>query len=300
MRKATVSPIRRNWQLYVLLLPTLVSVLVFCYGPMYGVLLAFKHFNPRLGIWGSQWAGLKYFGQFFGTSIFKNTLSNTIILSLETLVFSFPAPIVFALLLNQVRRGKRFIQTITYAPNFISMVVLVSMIILFLAPTSGFLSKILSAFGAKDTLFLVRPEYFRPIYILSGVWQSMGFGAIVYIAALTGVNPELHEAAMIDGASILKRIWHIDIPAILPTIVIMLILAIGNMLSVGYEKVFLLQNGMNLKVSEVISTYVFKTGVQQAQYSFATAVGIFNSVVNLVLLVASNFIARRFSQTSLF
>ena len=294
------TSIRQSWQLYVLLLPTLVFILVFAYGPMYGLLLAFKNFNPRMGIWGSNWAGMKYFNQFFGTSIFFTTLKNTLILSITSLLFSFPAPIIFALLLNQVKRGKRFIQTITYAPNFISVVVLVSMIILFLAPTTGFLSKILSAFGTKDALYLVRPEYFRPIYIISGIWQGMGFGAIVYIAALTGVNPELHEAAMIDGAGIVKRIRHIDIPAILPTIVIMLILAIGNILSVGYEKVFLLQNGMNLNVSEVISTYVFKTGVQQAQYSFATAVGIFNSVVNLILLVASNAIAKRVTETSLF
>jgi putative aldouronate transport system permease protein len=292
--------VRHNWQLYILVLPALIYILLFAYGPMYGLLLAFKNFNPRAGIWGSKWAGLKYFAQFFSTSIVWKTVQNTVILSFSSLVFSFPIPVVFALLLNQVKRGKRFIQTITYAPNFISMVVLISMVILFLAPTSGFLSKIFMALGAKDSLFLVRPEYFRPIYILSGIWQSMGFGAIVYIAALTGVNPELHEAAMIDGAGITKRIWHIDIPAILPTVIIMLILAIGNILSVGYEKVFLLQNGMNLNVSEVISTYVFKTGIQNAQYSFATAVGIFNSLVNLILLLLSNGIAKRITDTSLF
>ena len=299
-RNPFVNAIKQHWQLYVLLLPTLIFILVFAYGPMYGLLLAFKNFNPRAGIWGSNWAGLKYFQQFFGTNIFSTTLRNTLVLSILSLVFSFPAPIIFALLLNQVKFGKRFIQTITYAPNFISVVVLVSMVILFLSPTTGFLSKILLAFGSKDALYLVRPEYFRPIYIISGIWQGMGFGAIVYIAALTGVSPELHEAAMIDGAGVIKRIIHIDIPAILPTIVIMLILAIGNILSVGYEKVFLLQNGMNLSVSEVISTYVFKTGVQQAQYSFATAVGIFNSVVNMILLVLSNAVARRISETSLF
>ena len=299
-RNPFVNAIKQHWQLYVLLLPTLIFILVFAYGPMYGLLLAFKNFNPRAGIWGSNWAGLKYFQQFFGTNIFSTTLRNTLVLSILSLVFSFPAPIIFALLLNQVKFGKRFIQTITYAPNLISVVVLVSMVILFLSPTTGFLSKILLAFGSKDALYLVRPEYFRPIYIISGIWQGMGFGAIVYIAALTGVSPELHEAAMIDGAGVIKRIIHIDIPAILPTIVIMLILAIGNILSVGYEKVFLLQNGMNLSVSEVISTYVFKTGVQQAQYSFATAVGIFNSVVNMILLALSNAVARRISETSLF
>jgi putative aldouronate transport system permease protein len=269
---------------------------------MYGLLLAFKDFNPRVGIWGSSWVGIKYFSQFFRTSIFITTLKNTIVLSLGSLLFSFPAPIIFALLLNQVRNkgGKRFIQTITYAPNFISVVVLVSMIILFLAPSSGFLSKILVAFGAKDNLFLNRPEYFRPIYIISGIWQGMGFSAIVFLAALTGVSPELHDSAMIDGAGIVKRIIHIDLPSIVPTITIMLILSIGNILSVGYEKVYLLQNGMNLSVSEVISTYVFKIGVKNAQLSFATAVGVFNSVVNFLLLLLSNFIAKRVTETSLF
>lgn len=303
MKQAKLSfrrVVRSNWQLYVLLLPALAYILTFAYGPMYGLLLAFKKFNPKLGIWGSEFVGFKYFEQFFSTSIVWTTIENTLVLSVTTLLFSFPVPILFALLLNHVKRGKRFIQTITYAPNFISSVVLVSMIVMFLAPTSGFLSKILVALGAKDSLFLVRPEYFRPIYIISGIWQSMGFSAIVYIAALTGVNPELHEAAMIDGASITKRIYHIDIPAILPTVIIMLIMAIGNILSVGYEKVFLLQNGMNLSVSEVISTYVYKIGVQRAQYSFATAVGIFNSVVNLILLVLANSIAKRVSDTSLF
>lgn len=226
-----------NWQLYLLLLPSLGFILIFSYGPMYGLLLAFKDFSPRAGIWGSPWVGLKYFRQFFQTSIFVTTLKNTIILSISSLLCSFPVPIIFALLLNEVRnrRTRGFIQTISYAPNFISMVVLVSMIILFLAPSSGFLAKLLVALGAKDNLFLNRSEFFRPIYIISGIWQSMGFNAIVFLAALTGVSPELHESAMIDGAGVVRRIIHINLPTILPTIVIMLILAIGNILSVGYE-----------------------------------------------------------------
>lgn len=294
--------IKKNWQLYLLLLPSLIFIIIFSYAPMYGLMLAFKDFNPRAGIWGSQWVGLKYFKQFFQTSIFATTLWNTIAISVTSLIFSFPVPIIFALLLNQVRNNgcKRFIQTVTYAPNFISVVVLVSMIILFLSPSSGFLAELLVSLGAKDNLFLNRPEYFRPIYIISGIWQSMGFNAIVFIAALTGVNPELHESAMIDGASIFKRILHIDIPTIMPTIIIMLILAVGNILSVGYEKVYLLQNGMNLSVSEVISTYVFKTGIKNAQYSFATAVSMFNSVVNFILLITANFIAKKATETSLF
>jgi putative aldouronate transport system permease protein len=291
-----------NWQLYLLLLPSLGFILIFSYGPMYGLLLAFKDFSPRAGIWGSPWVGLKYFRQFFQTSIFVTTLKNTIILSISSLLCSFPVPIIFALLLNEVRnrRTRGFIQTISYAPNFISMVVLVSMIILFLAPSSGFLAKLLVALGAKDNLFLNRSEFFRPIYIISGIWQSMGFNAIVFLAALTGVSPELHESAMIDGAGVVRRIIHINLPTILPTIVIMLILAIGNILSVGYEKVYLLQNGMNLSVSEVISTYVFKIGIRNAQQSFATAVGVFNSAGNFILLLLSNYAAKKTLETSLF
>lgn len=294
--------LKKNWQLWLLLLPSLIYVAVFCYQPMYGALIAFKDFNPRLGIMGSPWAGLKYFKQFFQTSIFSKTLFNTILLSTYNLLWSFPIPILFALLLNQVkhRRFKAFIQTVTYAPNFISVVVLVGMVTLFLAPGSGFLTGILGKLGAKDSLYLVRPEYFRTLYIASGIWQNMGFSSIIFLAALTGVSPELHESAMMDGAGIVKRIWHIDLPAIMPTIVIMLIMAIGNILSIGYEKVYLLQNGMNLEVSEIISTYVFKTGIRSAQYSFATAVGLFNSVINLILLLAANLIAKKTTETSLF
>lgn len=294
--------LKKNWQLWILLLPALLYIIIFCYVPMYGALIAFKNFNPKLGIWGSKWAGLKYFKQFFQTSIFSKTLLNTVLLSVYNLLWSFPIPIIFALLLNQIKnkRFKSFIQTVTYAPNFISVVVLVGMVTLFLSPGSGFLTKILMALGAKDNMFLVRPEYFRTIYITSGIWQSMGFSSIIFLAALTGVNPELHESARIDGATIVKRMIHIDIPTIMPTIVIMLIMAIGNILSVGYEKVYLLQNGMNLGVSEIISTYVYKTGIRSAQYSFATAVGLFNSVINLLLLMLANLVARKTTETSLF
>ena len=300
--KGFLMNLKKSWQLWLLLLPALLYIVVFCYQPMYGALIAFKDFNPRLGIMGSPWAGLKYFKQFFQTSIFSKTLFNTILLSTYNLLWSFPIPIIFALLLNQVRsrKLKGFIQTVTYAPNFISVVVLVGMVTLFLAPGSGFLTGILGKLGAKDSLYLVRPEYFRTLYIASGIWQSMGFSSIIFLAAMTGVSPELHESAMMDGAGIVKRIWHIDLPAILPTIVIMLIMAIGNILSIGYEKVYLLQNGMNLEVSEIISTYVFKTGIRSAQYSFATAVGLFNSVINLILLLAANIIAKKTTETSLF
>lgn len=300
--RAIVRAIGRNWQLYLLLLPSLVYIVIFCYAPMYGVVWAFKDYNPTRGILESPWVGMKYFQQFFSTSIFMKTFTNTLLLSFYSLVFSFPIPVIFALLLDQVKHSKiqRFIQTVTYAPNFISTVVLVSMIVLFLAPSSGILTNFFSLFGSGDSMYLSRPQYFRPIYIISGIWQSTGFNAIIYFAALAGVNPELHEAAMIDGAGVMRRIWSINIPAIIPTIIIMFILAMGNILSVGYEKVYLLQNGMNLSVSEVISTYVYKVGVRNAQYSFATAVGIFNSVINLILLILTNYAAKRVSDTSLF
>lgn len=300
--RAIVRAIGRNWQLYLLLLPSLVYIIVFCYAPMYGVVWAFKDYNPTRGILESPWVGMKYFQQFFSTSIFMKTFTNTLLLSFYSLIFSFPIPVIFALLLDQVKHSKiqRFIQTVTYAPNFISTVVLVSMIVLFLAPSSGILTNLFSFFGSGDSMYLSRPQYFRPIYIISGIWQSTGFNAIIYFAALAGVNPELHEAAMIDGAGVMRRIWSINIPAIIPTIIIMFILAMGNILSVGYEKVYLLQNGMNLSVSEVISTYVYKVGVRNAQYSFATAVGIFNSVINLILLILTNYAAKRVSDTSLF
>ena len=300
--RAIVRAIGRIWQLYLLLLPSLVYIVIFCYAPMYGVVWAFKDYNPTRGILESPWVGMKYFQQFFSTSIFMKTFTNTLLLSFYSLVFSFPIPVIFALLLDQVKHSKiqRFIQTVTYAPNFISTVVLVSMIVLFLAPSSGILTNFFSLFGSGDSMYLSRPQYFRPIYIISGIWQSTGFNAIIYFAALAGVNPELHEAAMIDGAGVMRRIWSINIPAIIPTIIIMFILAMGNILSVGYEKVYLLQNGMNLSVSEVMSTYVYKVGVRNAQYSFATAVGIFNSVINLILLILTNYAAKRVSDTSLF
>ena len=290
--------VARNWRLYILLLPALIWLIVFCYSPMYGVTLAFKDFSIRKGILNSPWAGLKYFRQFFSTSIASQVIKNTLMLSLQSLVFVFPIPILFALLLNQLRlrRFKKFVQTVSFAPYFISNVVVVSIMTIILAPSNGFVNVMLqNLFGTEPLMFMTRPEYFRPMYIISQVWQTMGLNAIVYIAALAGVSPDLHEAAIVDGANKLQRIYYIDIPTIMPTIIIMLILAVGNVMTVGYEKVYLMQSGMNTTVSEVISTYVYKVGLLNAQYSFSTAVGLFNSVVNFVLLVMTNAIARKVS-----
>lgn len=294
--------IKDNWRLYTLMLPALIWLVVFMYAPMYGVLIAFKDYNAKLGILNSPWAGMKYFQQFFSTNIASTVIKNTIVLSVYSLIFSFPIPIIFALLLNQLRsiKYKKFVQTVSYAPYFISNVVVVSILAVILAPGGGFVNTIIQALGHEPVLFMSRPEYFRPLYIISGIWQSMGFNAIIYIAALAGISPEYHEAAIIDGATKIRRIIHIDLPLILPTIIIMLILAIGNILTIGYEKVYLMQNGMNLSVSEIISTYVYKSGLMNAQYSFATAVGLFNSTVNFILLVCANYITKKLADISIF
>lgn len=294
----------KNWRLYLLLLPSLLCILIFAYGPMYGLLLSFKEYNPSLGITGSPWADplSKFFDQFFRTSIAPQIIRNTLLLSLYTILFSFPVPILFALLVNQIRDGlvKKSIQTISFAPYFISNVVVVSIMTVILAPGSGFVNTIIKSFGGNAVLFMSRPEYFRSVYVISNIWQGMGFNAIIYIAALAGISPEYHEAAIIDGANKLQRIFFVDIPLILPTVIIMLILALGNVMTVGYEKVYLMQNGMNTTVSEVISTYVYKTGLMNAQYSFATAVGLFNSVINFILLVITNAISKKISNISVF
>ncbi len=290
------------WQMYLLLLPGLIWLFVFCYYPMYGVTIAFKNFSPRLGILQSEWAGLKYFNQFFSTSIAAKTIGNTLALSALSIVLAFPAAVIFALLLNTVekKRFKKLVQTTSFAPHFISVVVLVSMMNLMFSPTSGFVNKIIVALGGTAKLFTAKAQYFRMMYVLSGIWQGMGFGAIVYLAALSGVSPELHEAAIIDGASRLRRIWHVDLPAIVPTIVIMLTLSIGGMFNVGWEKVLLMQNPLNTSVSEIISTYTYKVGMQNAKYSFSAAVGLFNSACNFILLFSVNMIAKKLSNTSLF
>jgi len=301
MEKKMLKILKNNWQLYTLLLPGLIWLIIFMYAPMYGVTIAFKDYNAKLGILGSPWAGMKYFNQFFSTNIAGTVIVNTLALSVLTLVFAFPIPVFFALFLNQFKnaRYKKFVQTVSYAPYFISNVVVVSIMAVILSP-GGFVNKLIQFFGLEPVLFMSRPEYFRPMYIISGIWQSMGFNAIVYIAALSGVSPEYHEAAIVDGATKFKRMLYIDLPLISPTIIIMFILAIGNIMTVGYEKVYLMQNGMNLKVSEIISTYVYKSGLLNAQYSFATAVGLFNSTVNLVLLLVANSVAKKFSDISLF
>lgn len=301
--KSTLKKLLGCWQLYVLLLPALIWLALFAYYPMYGLLIAFKDFKIRRGILASPWATplFKHFIDFFSSSIATTTIMNTIKLSVYQLLFSFWVPVVFALMLNQVRsnRARKVIQTISYAPYFLSNVVLVCIISVLFSST-GVVNHILENLGIGIKYFTSEAQYFRTLYIGSSIWQQTGFNAIIYIAALTAISPEYYEAALIDGASKFQRVLYIDLPMIMPTVVLMFILAVGNIMTIGYEKAWLMQAGGNITVSEIISTYVYKTGLQSAQYSFATAVGLFNSVVNFVILVLANLLSKRVADISIF
>jgi putative aldouronate transport system permease protein len=290
---------RRHWQLYLVMLPALVYFFVFKYIPIANAVLAFKEYNVVKGIWGSPWVGFKYFDLFFKNPVFWTLIKNTLGLSVYSLVVGFPIPIILAICLNEIRDGffRRFTQLITYAPYFISTVIIVSMMILVLSPRLGFINIGLQALGLQPINFLGVPSMFAGIFAWSGVWQFSGYAAVIYLAALSGIDPQLHDAAKVDGASRIQKIRHVDLPGIMPVILVILILNVGNLLSVSFEKVFLLQNPLNLATSEVISTYVYKVGLLNANYSFATAVGLFNSVVGMILLVLVNTLAKRTSDS---
>ena len=300
----TLKRLSRHWQLYLVLLIPVALLIIFSYGPMYGVQIAFKDFKVRQGIWGSKWVGMKHFENFWGTYSFKRLITNTLTLSVYSLVAGFPIPILLALMLNECGnlKYKKAVQMITYAPHFISTVVMCSIILLVVtSANNGILNNMLAALGATERVdFITKPNYFAHIYVWSGVWQGMGWSAVIYLSALSAVDPELHEAARIDGASRLMRIRHINIPAIQPTVVILFVMSVGQLASVGYEKIYLLQNDLNVNVSEVISTYVYKRGIENTNYSFSAAVGLFNNVINIVLLLCANAVSHRLSQTSLF
>lgn len=298
---STRNLIKRNYVLYLFLLPALIYILVFSYIPLYGIQLAFKTFDSALGIWGSPWVGFQWFEMFFSSPRFWTLIGNTLSISLFTLVVGFPIPIILALMLNSVKsqRFKKICQTATYLPHFISVVVLVGMLTAFLSPRSGFITTLLEPFFGERVYFMGEAQFFDPIYVWSSVWQDAGWSSIIYIAALAGVSPELHEAALMDGASRLKRIRYIDIPAIIPTITILLILRCGSIMSVGFEKVLLMQNNLNLQASEIISTYTYKLGLLQNQYSYSTAIGLFNNVINFTILVLVNRFAKKISGESL-
>ncbi|MFX0561185.1 ABC transporter permease [Tepidibacillus infernus] len=291
-----LKKVLNNYQLYLFILPALIYFIGFHYMPMYGVLIGFKDFVATKGIVGSPWVGFKHFERFFDSYQFWSLIKNTLGLSVTQLIVGFPLPIFLALMLNQIRseKYKRFVQTVVYAPHFISVVVLAGMIYVFFS-SNGLINNIVIMFGGDPISFMAKPEWFKPLYIASGVWQETGWAAIIYLAALAGVSPELHEAAVMDGANKWQRILHVDIPAIMPTAVILLILSVGNIMNIGFEKAYLLQTPMNQPAAEIIPTYVYKMGLQQAQYSFAAAVGLFNAVINLILLVAVNKFAKKLS-----
>jgi putative aldouronate transport system permease protein len=297
---ARKSQFLKNWRLYLFIMPAFLYFVIFQYWPMYGVQIAFREFTPGMGITGSPWVGLDHLERFFRSYYFWDLIKNTLLIALYQLAL-FPVSIIIALSMNEIGRArfKKFVQTLTYAPHFISVVVMSGMIIAFVSPTTGIINKAIQWLGLKPIAFLSEPGWFKSVYVLSGEWQNLGWGAIIYLAALAGINPELHEAATMDGATRFQRILHINIPGIMPTIIILLILNMGYFMNVGFEKIYLLQNSLNLGASDVIQTFVYRNGLLQGQYSYAAAVGLFNSVVNLVLLVAVNTIARRNKGASL-
>ncbi len=294
--------VKRYWQLWAMALPAVVFVAIFNYGPMYGIQLAFREFDFTKGLTGGDWVGFKYFKQFFDSPLFGSLMTNTIRISLWTLVMGFIFPIILALLINQLHSSKvkGFVQTITYLPHFISTVVIVSMINLFLKPDVGVLTRVLGAVGIKSDNFMGDPNLFTPIYWITEVWQHVGWNSIIYLAALSAVDTALYEAAKIDGAGRLQLIRYVDLPTIMPTMGVLLILNMGNVLNVGFEKVFLMQNTLNLDKSEVISTYTYKMGILQSQFSYSTAIGLFNMLINFAFLIIANQISRKVSNSGIF
>jgi len=305
--RSFVRNFKRDWQLWLLMLPPLAYLLIFDYGPMYGAQIAFRDYRARDGIWGSEWVGFEWFEKFFTSYNFKEIFVNTLVLSLYSVIISFVMAITLALLLNTVRseRFKKFTQTITYVPHFISVVVLVAIVNQVFNPVNGLYGTLFRLFGGEGYPYDFRgmDTAFRHIYVWSGVWQNLGWDTIIYTAALASVSQDHHEAAMIDGASRWKRVLHVDLPTILPTAMIMLIMKFGRVMTIGFEKVYLLQTPLNETVSEVISTYVYKVGMgSSSDFSYGTAIGLFNSVVNCILLITVNWISKKMSdrEVSLF
>ncbi|MDR6553438.1 ABC transporter permease subunit [Paenibacillus qinlingensis] len=292
---------KKNWDLYLMLLPVALFFLLFHYWPMYGVQIAFKLYLPTKGIWGSSWLGFDHFMRFFNSFYFWRLIKNTLGISFYQLIIGFPIPILLALAINEVKNAafKKTVQTVTYAPHFLSIVVLTGTVISFLSPQNGIINSVIKLFGREPIYFMLEPAWFKSIYVWSGIWQNAGWGTIIYLAALAGIDNSLYEAAMIDGASKLKRIMYITIPSLMPTAIIILILDCGTIMNIGFEKIFLMQNNLNLPTSDVIPTYVYRSGILGAEYSFSTAIGLFNSVINLTLLLFVNKLSRKVSETSL-
>ena len=301
-KKSVWKRILKDRYLLLLFLPCLIYYILFKYVPMWGVLISFKDFKPFIGFWGSEWVGLKHYIDFFNNPDAWRIIRNTLLLGVYTLLWCFPLPIVFALALNELTRPKfkKFVQTVSYMPHFLSAVVVCGMLNSFLSPVRGIVNIIINMFGGETINFLSTASWFRPIYVASEVWQTLGWGAIVYLAAITNVDPQYYEAAKLDGASRLRQIWSITLPCIAPTVATMLILRIGSILEVGLEKVLLLYSPAIYETSDIIATYVYRQGLVSGNMSYATAIGLFSSVINLVLLVSANYFSKKFADTGLF
>lgn len=302
VRRATYRGMIRNRSLYMMLIPVVLYFIIFHYKPMYGAIIAFKDFKPFLGIGDSPWVGFKHFEQFFESYYFLRILRNTLVISLYQLIFGFPAAIILALLLNELKNQifKRFVQSVSYLPHFISLVVVCGMLIDFLQP-DGIINRFLMAVGAigEPINFMILPEWFRVIFVGSGIWQSVGWSSIIFLAALSGINPSLYEAAAVDGAGRWRQMLSITLPGIMPTIIILLIINIGNFMVVGFDKIILLYNSATYETADVIGSFVFRRGITEANYSFTAAVGLFNSVINFTLLVLVNQLAKKKADSSL-
>ncbi len=300
IRKVIKSDFKRNYILYIIFIPVIVYYVIFCYKPMYGAIIAFKDYQPSLGIWDSPWVGFEHFKNFFANPDFVRILRNTVVISVASIIFGFPAPIILALLFNELKipKLKSASQTISYIPHFISLVVVCGLIKDFVSQ-GGIIYQIVSSISGNTAGLLSRAECFVPIYIISDIWQEVGWGSIIYLAALAGIDQELYEAAKIDGAGKWNQMVHVTLPGIAPTIIIMFILRIGNLLTVGYEKIILLYNPLIYETSDVISSYVYRVGFAQQNWSYSSAVGLLNSVVNFIILIIANNISSRVSETSL-
>jgi putative aldouronate transport system permease protein len=298
---AAIKGLVKSRYLYLMFFPVIVFYIVFQYYPMYGLIIAFKDFSPAKGIWGSEWVGLEHFKTFMSSIYFWRLLWNTIGINIYELVVGFPAPIILALIINEVRKEKfkKVVQTVVYLPNFISTVVVAGMIIAFLSPSSGVVNHFIKILGGEPIHFLAEPAWFKTIYVWTGVWQFCGWGSIIYLAALAGIDVQLYEAATVDGASSWQKLIHITLPGIIPTIIILLILRMGSIFSVGYEKIILLYNPQTYETADVISTYVYRRGILQADFSYSSAISLFNNVINFIMLVVVNKLSSKVSETSL-
>lgn len=299
-KKTFLQKMRGNWDLLMFCMPGIIITIIYHYVPIYGVQIAFRNFKAKKGIWGSEWVGLDNFRRFFMSVNAWTTIRNTLTLSIYSLAAGFPVAVILALLLNSFRhkRYRKLIQAVTYAPHFISTIVMCGMLILFLSPRLGVVNTVIKYFGGEAINFMGKSEYWRHLYVWSGVWQGMGWSSVIYFAALSGVSPEYHEAAIVDGATKFQRMIHIDLPFLVPTMTMLLILDCGSILSVGFEKAYALQNDLNLGVSEIISTYVYKVGLLNRDQSFSTAIDLMNAAVNSILLITVNTITRKMGDGS--